>query len=180
MRQPLGYEDKNMPNYVCKLDNALYGLKQAPRALYSKLSEKLCELGFNSSKVDSSLFYFHQDNVSMFMLVYVDDIIIASSMSKATEQLICKLGQEFTLKDLGEFHYFLGMEVHKVNNGLVLTQDKYACDLLQRVGMGGCKPVNTPMPTSEKLSTFEGTPLGPHDSTQYKSIVGTLQYLTLT
>jgi hypothetical protein len=85
MRQPPGYEDKNMPNYVCKLDKALYGLKQAPRAWYSKLSEKLYEFGFKSSKADSSLFYFHQDNVSMFMLVYVDDIIIASSAPKATE-----------------------------------------------------------------------------------------------
>jgi hypothetical protein len=130
MRQPPGYEDKNMPNYVCKLEKALYRLKQAPRAWYSKLSEKLYELGFKSSKVDSSLFYFHQDNVSMFMLAYVDDIIIASSTPKATKQLLHKLSQEFALKDLGDLHYFLGIEVHKVNNGLILTQDKYACDLL--------------------------------------------------
>jgi hypothetical protein len=70
--------------------------------------------------------------------------------------------------------------VHKVSNGIVLTQDKYASDLLQKVGMGDCKPVNSPMSTSEKLSMFEGTPLGQHDSTQYRSIVGALQYLTLT
>jgi hypothetical protein len=71
MRQPSRYEDKNMPNYVCKLDKALYGLKQAPRACYSKLGEKLYNFGFKSSKVDTSLFYFHRDNISMFILVYV-------------------------------------------------------------------------------------------------------------
>jgi hypothetical protein len=71
MRQPPRYEDKNMPNYVCKLDKALYGLKQAPRACYSKLGEKLYDFGFKSSKVDTSLFYFHRDNISMFILVYV-------------------------------------------------------------------------------------------------------------
>jgi hypothetical protein len=103
----------------------------------------------------------------MFILVYVDDIIIASSTPEATEQLLCKLNQEFALKDLGNLHCFLGIEVHKVNNGIILTEDKYTCDLLQRVGMGGCKMVNTLMSTSEKLSTFEANHWGlmtPHNT----------------
>jgi hypothetical protein len=79
MHQPPGYADKNFPSYVCKLDKALYGLKQAPRAWYSKSSTKLCELGFESSKVDTSLFYFSKPNITMFVLVYVDDIIVARS-----------------------------------------------------------------------------------------------------
>jgi hypothetical protein len=79
MQQPPSYEDKNMPNYVCKLDKALYVLKQAPRAGYDRLNTKLCDLGFKSSKANTSLFYFHQENISMFVLVYVDDIIVASS-----------------------------------------------------------------------------------------------------
>ena len=60
-------------------------------------------------------------------------------------------------------------------DGIVLTQEK-----LKKVGMSDCKPVSTPLSTCEKLSAFEGTPLGPNDSSQYRSIVGTLQYLTLT
>jgi hypothetical protein len=64
------------------------------------------------------------------VLVYVDDIIVASSSSKATEGLMRKLNQEFALKDLGDLHYFLGIEVHKVTNGVILSQDKYASDLL--------------------------------------------------
>jgi hypothetical protein len=130
MRQPPGFEDKSMPNYVCKLDNTVYGLKQAPRAWYSKLSTNLCEFGFTPSKADTSLFYFEKDGITIFVLVYVDDIIVASSSSKATEGLMCKLNQEFALKDLGDLHYFLGIEVHKVTNGVILSQDKYASDLL--------------------------------------------------
>jgi hypothetical protein len=84
------------------------------------------------------------------------------------------------LKDLGDLHYFLGIEVHKISDDIVLTQEKYALDLLQRVGMGGCKPVASPISTSEKLLVSEGSPLGQHDSTQYWSIIGALQYLTLT
>jgi hypothetical protein len=79
MRQHLGYEDKSYPNYVCKLDKSLYGIKQAPRAWFAKLSKKLCELGFKGSKADTSLFYYNKNGVSIFILVYVDDIIVASS-----------------------------------------------------------------------------------------------------
>jgi histone deacetylase 1/2 len=76
MKQPLGYEDKTKPHYLCKLDKALYGLKQAPRAWYSRLCKKLQSLGFVSSKADTSLFFYKKGNYVIFMLVYVDDIIV--------------------------------------------------------------------------------------------------------
>lgn len=60
----------------------------------------------------------------MFVLVYVDDIIVVSSAEKATGALLKELQSEFSLKDLGELHYFLGIEVTKVRDGIVLTQDK--------------------------------------------------------
>jgi histone deacetylase 1/2 len=180
MRQPPGYEDKNLPGYVCKLDKALYGLKQAPRAWYARLSSKLIKLGFKPSKVDTSLFYFNKGDLTVFVLIYVDDIIVANSSKEATTCLLRSLGQEFALKALGELHYFLGIEVKKVNDGIFLTQDKYASDLLKTVNMVDCKPVSSPLSTSEKLSAFEGTPLGVKDATQYRSIVGVLQYVTLT
>nr|AAK55460.1 putative gag-pol polyprotein [Oryza sativa Japonica Group]AAP54977.1 retrotransposon protein, putative, Ty1-copia subclass [Oryza sativa Japonica Group] len=178
MRQPPGYEQKD--GYVCKLDKALYGLKQAPRAWYSRLSTKLHELGFKSSKSDTSLFFYSKGDVTIFMLVYVDDIIVASSSIVATNALLKNLNQEFALKDLGRLHYFLGIEVKEVNDGIVLTQEKYAMDVLKRVNMSDCKAVNTPLSISEKLSAHEGNPLGPEDSTRYRSLVGALQYLTLT
>lgn len=180
MRQPPGYEDKTMPNYICKLDKALYGLKQAPRAWYSRLSTKLVSLGFKSSKADTSLFYFSKGGVTIFVFVYVDDIIVASSTQGAATKLLQELNQVFALKDLGDLHYFLRIEVSKVRDGIILTQEKYASDLLKRVGMTDCKPASTPLVVSEKLSAFKGTPLGEKDATQYRSIVGALQYLTLT
>jgi hypothetical protein len=62
----------------------------------------------------------------------------------------------------------------------LLTQEKYASDLLKRVGMSNCKPVASPLSTSEKLFVHEGTPLGAKDVINYRSVVGALQYLTLT
>jgi hypothetical protein len=123
MRQPPGYEDKSLPNYVCKLDKALYGLKQAPRAWYSRLSMKLQSLGFKPSRADTSLFFYNKGNISMFVLIYVDDIIVASSMPSATTTLLSDLNKEFALKDLGNLHYFLGIEVNKVSDGIILSQE---------------------------------------------------------
>jgi histone deacetylase 1/2 len=74
----------------------------------------------------------------------------------------------------------LGIEVKRSKEGIVLSQSKYARDILSRDGMSNCKPSSTPLPATEKLSRFEGEPLGVDDSTRYKSIVGALQYLTLT
>lgn len=180
MRQPPGYENSATPDYVCKLDKALYGLKQSPRVWYSRLSNKLYELGFKGSKADTSLFFYNKEGLTMFMFIYVDDIIVVSSRQDAVPALLKDLQKDFTLKDLGELHYFLGIEVTKIPSGIMLTQDKYDTDLLKRANMIDCKPVSTPLSTSEKLTVHEGSPLGPNDATQYKSIVGALQYLTLT
>jgi hypothetical protein len=88
MKQPSGFENSEFPLYHCKLDKALYGLKHAPRAWYSRLSDKLQSLGFSPSRVDISLFHYSKGSVTMFLLVYVDDIIIASSSSSATSELL--------------------------------------------------------------------------------------------
>ena len=77
-------------------------------------------------------------------------------------------------------HFFLGIEVRKIQDGLVLTQAKYVDGLLAKVGMIHCKAFSTPLSASEPLSLHEGDLLGPEDSTKYRSIVGGLQYLTLT
>jgi hypothetical protein len=165
MRQPPGYEDKNLPNYICKLDKALYGLKQVTRAWYARLSTKLLQLGFKISKADNSLFYFQNNEVTMFILVYVDDIIVTSSKPHAVTTLLKKLCDDFALKDLGDLHYFLGIEVKKANDGIILSQDKYANDLLQSACMIMCKPTSTPLTKEGKLALHLGTPLGQNDTT---------------
>lgn len=88
--------------------------------------------------------------------------------------------QEFAIKDLGDLHYFLGIEVKRSYGELLLTQERYATSILQKVGMELCKPISSPLSTTEKLSVHEGDLLGPEDSTKYRSIVGALQYHTWT
>jgi hypothetical protein len=70
-----GYENPRFPNHVCRLDKIIYGLKQAPRAWYSKLSIKLLHLGFVTSKGDTSLFIYSKRGITIFLLIYVDEIL---------------------------------------------------------------------------------------------------------
>jgi histone deacetylase 1/2 len=114
------------------------------------------------------------------MLVYVDDIILVSSSTTAADRLVAQLGASFALKDLGSLHYFLGIEVYPKGPGLLLSQKKYATDLLHRAGLQKCTPVSTPLASTDKLSITDGSPLSAADSTRYRSIVGGLQYLTMT
>lgn len=175
-----GYKDRDYPSYVCKLDKAIYGIKQVPRAWYARLCNKLKQLGFTPSKGDTSLFYYNKGRHIMFVLVYVDDIIVASYSQEATNALLKDLEREFALKDLGDLHYFLGIEVKKSADGLIMSQERYVADVVKRARISKCKPVDTPLSTSEKLSASEGVALGPDDSVKYRSLVGSLQYLTLT
>lgn len=102
MRQPPGFENINSSHYICKLDKAIYGLKQSPRARYYRLSSRLIELGFQPSKSDTSMFIYHNKDVTIFMLIYVDDIIVTGSSNEAVQTLLKSQGfeGEFCLEGL--------------------------------------------------------------------------------
>jgi hypothetical protein len=122
MVQPPGFLHPSFPNHVCKLQRAIYGLKQAPRAWFSRLSNKLIQIGFVGSKVDTSLFIYRTKTVTIYLLIYVDDIIITASDPVAITELLKLLSVDFAVKELGDLHYFLGVEVNKVAAGLLLSQ----------------------------------------------------------
>ncbi|XP_019150526.1 PREDICTED: uncharacterized protein LOC109147319 [Ipomoea nil] len=79
MRQPLGYINAQFSNHICLLKRSLYGLKQAPRAWFNRLHTFLLSIGFKASKTDLSLFHYSQDSASVYLLVYVDDILVMGS-----------------------------------------------------------------------------------------------------
>jgi histone deacetylase 1/2 len=116
----------------------------------------------------------------MYFLIYVDDIIVISSSSAAVDRLLAQLRRDFAIKDLGVLHYFLGIEVSSVDDGIALCQRKYILDLLKKANMMMAKSCTTPMAVTDRLSKTSGTLLSSTDATQYRSIVGALQYVTLT
>ena len=175
MQQPLGFIDSSLPNHVCKLHKSLYGLKQALRAWFDKLFQALKSFGFTQSCSDASLFVLKAP-VLVIVLVYVDDILISGPDPSVCTRVIHQLGSLFPVKDLGPLHYFLGLEVQRSSHGLFLHQTKYLLDLLQKTNMEGAKPCSTPLATA-KLD-HSGIPLS--HPTDYRSLVGALQYLTWT
>jgi hypothetical protein len=122
MTQSPRFIDPQFPHYICKLHKALYGLKQAPRAWYSRLSDHLLELGFVNSRFDPSLFIRHTPQKTTNVLIYVDDILLTSSLPQGTTSLLHYLRAEFAIKDLSPLHFFLGMEATTTLAGLILSQ----------------------------------------------------------
>lgn len=135
-------------------------------------------MGFINTKSDTSLFVYRQGNDIAYLLLYVDDIVLTASSSYILARIITSLQQEFSMKDLGELHHFLGIAVTRSSHGLFLSQQQYATDILQRAGMANCNPVSTPIDTNSKLSSAAGPPVT--NPTLYRSLAGALQYLTLT
>jgi hypothetical protein len=124
------------------------------------------------------LFLYKAHGITIFVLIYVDDIIITSSHSGAISQLIQDLHSSFALKDLGRLHFFLGVEATWTTDGLHLSQQRYISDILSKTNMTLTKPISSPMSTSTTLSKLDGTSIS--DPTLYRSTVGSLQYLSLT
>jgi histone deacetylase 1/2 len=131
--------------------------------------------------VDTSLFVPRRSGLTIYLLVYVDDIIVLSSTSVAIPRLISQLRSEFFVKDLGVLHYFMGIEVSSPSSRILLLRHrKYPLEILARAGMLKCTLVTTHMASYERLCSRDGDFLSPEEATQYSSIVGGLQHLTLT
>ncbi len=178
MEQPQGYVDSQFPHHVCQLKKALYGLKQAPHAWFERFTSNLLTMGFTFSLTDPSLFLYRHGSTMMFLLLYVDDIIITDNQPHAVQTLLSQLATEFEIKDLGPLKFFLGLQIAYRSSSFFVHQKKYASDLLAKYNMATCKPCSTPFGSLSRLRKDEGVPLT--DPTPFCSMVGSLQYLTFT
>ncbi|KAK9055837.1 hypothetical protein SSX86_026922 [Deinandra increscens subsp. villosa] len=163
---------------VLKLNKSLYGLKQASRQWYAKLSTALKSKGYVRSNNDYSLFTKTMGTSIVHLAIYVDDILLTGN--DPTEMTAIKqfLDDMFKIKDLGFLNYFLGIEVLSVPTGLLLTQKKFASDLLHEFDIQNLSPTSCPLPVGLQLKTVDGAPLP--DPLSYRRLVGKLNYLTHT
>ncbi|KAK8951797.1 hypothetical protein KSP39_PZI003445 [Platanthera zijinensis] len=178
MDQPLGFVSEVHPDYVCKLRKALYGLKQAPRAWYGKIAEYLQFCGYLASNSDSSLFIKKKGELSVLVLLYVDDMIITGNSEEEVARLRAELAIRFEMKDLGELHHFLGLEVERKESGILVCQKGYAERIVNRFGLIEGKTCSTPMDQGLKLRRDEGRVLP--DPLVFRALIGSLIYLTIT
>ncbi|GJS28115.1 retrovirus-related pol polyprotein from transposon TNT 1-94 [Tanacetum coccineum] len=174
--QPEGFVNPNHPTHVYCLKKALYCLKQAPRAWYDTLSRFLLNNNFSKGAVDPSLFTRKTGKHILLVQIYVDDIIFASTDPKACDIFSNEMSSKFQMSMMGQMSFFLGLQVSQNPGGIFINQSKFALEILKKFEMDSCDHVDTPM--VDRLKLVED-PLGiPVDQTRFRSMVGSLMYLT--
>ncbi|XP_042962943.1 uncharacterized mitochondrial protein AtMg00810-like [Carya illinoinensis] len=177
MKKPPSY-NKSTPHQVCKLLKSSYGLKQASRQWNYNLTSSLLDFGFKQSKSDYTLFTKHEADSYIAILIYVDDILVASNSNKAISTLRTFLNLKFKVRDLGCLRYFLGLEVARSSKWIHLCQKKYVLDILSYSGMLGCKPLKIPLDQNFNISKEDSNPIT--DPSIFRRLIGRLLYLTIT
>ncbi|CAL1353780.1 unnamed protein product [Linum trigynum] len=183
MTHPEGFEVPGKEDYVCKLKKSLYGLKQSPRQWYKRFDSYMLELGYSRSPYDCCVYHNKVEDGSMIYLVlYVDDMLIAARSKSDIQKLKGLLSAEFEMKDLGAAQKILGMEIYRDRSKkkLFLSQKSYIQKILSRFGMSSAKPLNTPSASNVHLSSA----YAPQSEAEkeymsrvpYASAVGSLMY----
>lgn len=178
MEQPEGYSTgKNM---VWKLMKSLYGLKQSPRAWYRELDLYLCQLGFVRFKSDHSIYTRDGPDGLIIVGVYVDDLTIAAAQKSTLHQFKLDMASKYDMKDLGELHFILGLQVKRdrASRTLQLCQTSYINSILARFDLETCKPAKSPLPAKVVLKArLIHEPKA--DMALYLAGVGSLMYAML-
>lgn len=181
MKQPEGYDDGS--GRVCRLNKAIYGLKQAPRCWYARLVEVLEAIGFVVSGCDESLFMTEGSKEKVYLLVYVDDILLFSPSLEQIKEVQGKLRETFQCKALGPVGYYLGLHVERdeVKGWLKLHQHKYHSAMGEKYGLEGGRSVRTPLPSGFQLhlGEEESEALDPEMQRRFQSMVGSLMYASV-
>ena len=155
----------------------MYGLKRALRAWYSRIDNYLLKDGFRRSNNEPTLYIKEDSHGNILILcLYVDDMIYTGNM--LLDEFKTTMTNEFEMTDLGLMKYFLGIEVKQSDDGIFISQQKYATDVLKTFKMENSKPIDTPIEFGTKLSKEDKGSVV--NSTLYKQLVGSLMYLTVT
>lgn len=154
MKQLHDFIHPDYPHYVCKLKKALYGLKQAPRAWFHCFSSFLLCHRFVYSNVAPSMFVLHMGSHILILLLHVDDIILTGSSSTLLSSFISSLSNQFAMKDLGDLHYFFGIQVQLDSASIFLSRHEYVDDLLRKFHLHTVKPIATASAASYHLIPY--------------------------
>nr|GEY56375.1 retrovirus-related Pol polyprotein from transposon TNT 1-94 [Tanacetum cinerariifolium] len=173
---PEGFVDPDHPTHVYRLKKALYGLKQAPRAWYDTLSRFLLDNNFSKGTVDPTLFTRKTGKHILLVQIYVDDIIFTSTDPTDYDMFSNEMSLKFQMSMMGQMSFFLGLQVSQSPGGIFVNQSKFALEILKKFRMDSCDSVDTPMMDNLKLDKdLSGISV---DQTRYRSIVGSIMYLT--
>ena len=183
MNQPECFVNKGDESKVCLLQKSLYGLKQSPRQWNHRFDEFMKKQGFVQSENDQCV-YFKGNELKerVYLLLYVDDMLVAAKDMSKIQKLKDSLKTEFEMKDLGKATRILGMDIMRDRKlGILkLSQEKYLRQVIRNFNMEGAKAVVTPTSSQFKLKKLtekeQKAEAEYMDKIPYSSAVGSLMY----
>ncbi len=152
MEQPEGFTQES-EHLVCKLHKSLYGLKQSPKAWNQKLDVFLKNIEFVRNDADFCVYVTQVGDVKFFIIVYVDDFILMCNNKDKLLQVKEEFSRKFEVKDLGNLHFFLDMEMERdrAQRLLYINQIGYLKEIFKRFCMEDCKAIRVPLDPKTKL-----------------------------
>jgi len=176
MELPPGISRGPQEEVVLQLHKTLYGLKQSSQFLNKALHGFFTLHGLQRGKADHCVYF--NASWTLFLMVYVNDHVLIGDL-ESFQSMEKKLNIRFEMSDLGPLSSFLGIAVTRDENGLHLSQKRYAEEILRRFQFSSSHPCSTPLSPGTKLRKESGTLLSKHDATLYQSIIGSIMYLML-
>ena len=153
MKQPEGFSSSDGEHLVCKLKKSIYGLKQASRQWYLKFHEVICSFGFEENIMDQCIYQKVSGSKTCFLVLYVDDILLASNDKGLLYKVKQFLSRHFEMKDMGDASYVIGIKIDRDRDRYVLglSQNTYIQKVLERFGMKDCSPSIAPIVKGDKF-----------------------------
>ena len=182
MDQPVGFAEEGKEHMVCKLKRSIYGLKQASRQWYLKFNDTIVSFEFKENTVDRCIYLKVSGSKFIFLILYVDDILLATNDLGLLSETKRFLSNNFEMKDMGEAYYVIGIEIFRDRSqGLLgLSQNAYINKVLERFRMDKCSASPVPIQKGDKFSLMQ-CPKNDLERKQmenipYASVVGSLMY----
>lgn len=179
VEQPPGYE-LGEPGMSLKLNKSLYGLKQAPRCWHQRLHQELLAMDFKVSEADPGLYISTDPKVTAYILVYVDDLALATKGEEAKSKIKTSLLKVFDGRDLGPINSYLGISVQRDRSAksITISHQRMVNDLVSKYGLEDSNPRRLPLSASSLVGISEE----PLDLKlfPYRQLVGSLMHLAVT
>ena len=156
MKQPEGFVEKGKEHLVCHLKKTLYGLKQSARAWNEKINQILLDDGFKRGEADNCLYTKFVNGIIIYLLIFIDDIIMASKNEQLMDQVEKKIGEFVEIQLMGDLQYYLGIAIERDNNGIFyISQKQYILDILKKFRLEDCKTSKKPLDPDSGFQSME-------------------------
>ena len=154
MKQPEGFSSTKGEHLVCKLNKSIYGLKQASRQWYLKFHDVITSFDFEENIIDQCIYQKVNESKICFLVLYVDDILLATNDKGLLYEVKQFLSKNFDMKDMGEASHVIGIKIHRARSRgiLGLSQETYINKVLERFNMKDCSPSIAPIVKGDKLA----------------------------